>query len=45
MEWRRSPGSCGRCYQNVPESLLPDALKEANPLGIARRVDGILIQP
>ena len=32
-------------YQNVPESLLPDALKEANPLGIARRVDGILIQP
>lgn len=32
-------------YQNVPESLLPDALKESNPLGIARRVDGILIQP
>ncbi|WP_314427312.1 aldehyde dehydrogenase (NADP(+)) [uncultured Microbacterium sp.] len=32
-------------YQNVPESLLPDALKEANPLGIARRVDGILIVP
>lgn len=31
-------------YQNVPEALLPDALKEANPLGIARRVDGVLIQ-
>lgn len=32
-------------YQNVPESLLPDALKESNPLGIARRVDGVLILP
>jgi NADP-dependent aldehyde dehydrogenase len=32
-------------YQNVPDALLPDALKEANPLGIARRVDGVLIQP
>lgn len=32
-------------YQNVPEALLPDALKEGNPLGIARRVDGILVLP
>nr|WP_201468493.1 aldehyde dehydrogenase (NADP(+)) [Microbacterium hydrocarbonoxydans] len=32
-------------YQNVPEGLLPDALKESNPLGIVRRVDGILVQP
>lgn len=32
-------------YQNVPEALLPDALKEGNPLGIARRVDGGLILP
>ncbi|MCP1428564.1 NADP-dependent aldehyde dehydrogenase [Microbacterium foliorum] len=32
-------------YQNVPEGLLPDALKEGNPLGIVRRVDGILILP
>ncbi|AEF23933.1 MULTISPECIES: aldehyde dehydrogenase (NADP(+)) [Pseudomonas] len=28
------------CYQNCPEALLPDALKNANPLGIARLVDG-----
>lgn len=27
------------CYQNFPEELLPDALKEANPLGILRMVD------
>jgi hypothetical protein len=26
-------------YQDVPESLLPDALKDANPLGIWRLVD------
>jgi NADP-dependent aldehyde dehydrogenase len=32
-------------YQNVPEALLPDALKEGNPLGIVRRVDGVLILP
>ena len=32
-------------YQNVPDELLPDALKEANPLGIARRVDGVLVLP
>lgn len=28
------------CYQNYPDALLPDALKSANPLGIARLVDG-----
>ena len=32
-------------YQNVPDALLPDALKEGNPLGIARRVDGIIVLP
>jgi len=29
------------CYQNYPDSLLPDALQNANPLGIARLVDGV----
>ncbi len=28
------------CYQNYPDSLLPDALKDANPLNILRCVDG-----
>ncbi|VVO35835.1 aldehyde dehydrogenase (NADP(+)) [Pseudomonas fluorescens] len=28
------------CYQNCPDALLPDALKNANPLGINRLVDG-----
>lgn len=28
-------------YQDAPERLLPDALKDGNPLGIPRRVDGI----
>lgn len=28
------------CYQNCPDALLPDALKNANPLGIARLVNG-----
>ena len=28
------------CYQNYPESLLPDALKNDNPLGIWRLVNG-----
>jgi len=28
------------CYQNYPDALLPPALKDANPLGIARLVDG-----
>jgi len=29
-------------YQDVPESLLPDALRSGNPLGLNRRVDGQL---
>ncbi|MGE5944623.1 MAG: aldehyde dehydrogenase (NADP(+)), partial [Flavobacteriales bacterium] len=28
------------CYQNFPESLLPEELKTDNPLGIMRLVDG-----
>jgi 2,5-dioxopentanoate dehydrogenase len=28
------------CYQGFPDSALPDALKNANPLGIWRMVDG-----
>ena len=28
-------------YQDVPATLLPDALQDANPLGILRRVDGV----
>ena len=30
------------CFQNYPDALLPDALKSANPLGIARLVDGVV---
>ncbi|SDQ49194.1 aldehyde dehydrogenase (NADP(+)) [Microbacterium sp. cf332] len=29
-------------YQNVPDVLLPAALQDANPLGIPRRIDGVL---
>ncbi len=29
------------CFQNYPDSLLPDPLKNANPLGILRLVDGV----
>lgn len=28
------------CFQNYPQGLLPDALKDGNPLGIARLVNG-----
>ncbi len=28
------------CYQNAPDAALPDELKESNPLGIWRLVDG-----
>ena len=28
------------CYQNFPDASLPDELKEANPLGIRRMIDG-----
>jgi NADP-dependent aldehyde dehydrogenase len=31
------------CYQDLPDSLLPQALRDANPLGIWRRVDGRLV--
>ena len=30
------------CFQNVPDALLPAALQDANPLGIRRRIDGVL---
>jgi NADP-dependent aldehyde dehydrogenase len=30
------------CYQNTPQALLPEALRDDNPLGIPRRVDGVL---
>src|SRR5690606_25061866 len=29
------------CFQNCPDSLLPDVLKDANPLGLLRLVDGV----
>jgi alpha-ketoglutaric semialdehyde dehydrogenase len=29
------------CYQNFPDALLPEALQNANPLGILRLVDGV----
>jgi NADP-dependent aldehyde dehydrogenase len=29
------------CYQNCPDSLLPQALKNGNPLGINRLIDGV----
>jgi NADP-dependent aldehyde dehydrogenase len=32
-------------YQNMPQRLLPEALRDGNPLGIPRRVDGVLIPP
>jgi len=31
------------CYQNFPEASLPDELKEGNPIGISRLVDGKLV--
>jgi NADP-dependent aldehyde dehydrogenase len=30
------------CYQDVPADLLPEALRDDNPLGLARMVDGTL---
>jgi NADP-dependent aldehyde dehydrogenase len=30
-------------YQDAPDRALPDALRESNPLGIPRRVDGVLV--
>jgi 2,5-dioxopentanoate dehydrogenase len=32
------------CYQNFPDALLPDALKEQNPLKLTRLVDGKLVR-
>jgi alpha-ketoglutaric semialdehyde dehydrogenase len=29
------------CYQNYPQALLPDALKDHNPLGLMRLVNGV----
>jgi len=31
------------CYQDLPDALLPEALREANPLGLPRLVDGKLV--
>ena len=31
------------CYQDFPAALLPDALKDENPLGLARLVNGALV--
>jgi len=28
------------CYQDFPDSLLPDALKQGNPLRLRRLLDG-----
>jgi NADP-dependent aldehyde dehydrogenase len=30
------------CYQNFPDDLLPDALKDNNPLSIWRKINGVL---
>ncbi|KQY34295.1 2,5-dioxovalerate dehydrogenase [Caulobacter sp. Root487D2Y] len=30
------------CYQDIPDALLPPALKADNPLGVRRAVDGVL---
>lgn len=32
-------------YQDAPEQILPEALRESNPLNIPRRVDGVLQLP
>ncbi|ANC44001.1 aldehyde dehydrogenase (NADP(+)) [Pandoraea pnomenusa] len=32
------------CYQDLPDALLPDALKEGNPLGLWRLRDGVRSQ-
>ena len=30
------------CYQDMPGALLPEALRDGNPLGLWRRLDGAL---
>jgi NADP-dependent aldehyde dehydrogenase len=32
------------CYQDVPEELLPAPLRDENPWGLTRMVDGKLTQ-
>ncbi|NTS65406.1 aldehyde dehydrogenase (NADP(+)) [Sphingomonas sp. HHU CXW] len=32
------------CYQNLPDRVLPPALRSDNPYGVARRVDGTMTQ-
>ena len=29
------------CFQDMPDSLLPAALREDNPYGVVRRIDGV----
>lgn len=29
-------------YQNMPQALLPEVLRDGNPLGVPRRIDGVL---
>ncbi|MFX1767133.1 aldehyde dehydrogenase (NADP(+)) [Paraburkholderia sp. A1RI-2L] len=31
-------------YQDLPDALLPAALRAANPLGLTRRVDGVIVR-
>lgn len=31
------------CYQDLPDSLLPEALRQENPMQLARRIDGQLM--
>jgi NADP-dependent aldehyde dehydrogenase len=33
------------CYQNLPAGLLPEAVQDANPLGLWRRMDGRMTAP
>ena len=30
------------CYQDLPAALLPESLRDENPLGIPRRIEGVL---
>jgi NADP-dependent aldehyde dehydrogenase len=31
------------CYQDVPDALLPAALRRSNPWKLSRRVEGVII--
>jgi NADP-dependent aldehyde dehydrogenase len=33
------------CYQNLPDELLPEALRDENPLALSRRIDGVVRVP